>query len=746
MPGWRVIGAVALTIVMIALATTSRAEQSKSAPPLGMTQQQYDGLVDAISQAVADRLKQKDKIAPAKTTPADAATTAANDSSDDEAGDRAAVAFFERANVLIASLPTFLASFRRFPALLNAGDDHSPGAITFTIMLIGAVAAILLAESAMRWLSRLVRVRLCGECELARLWPVAGLAGLDLIDLAVVGLTTYGLIGEWFGNSDGRARFAVSVLSGVFTWRLYMFIFRIVFRPGLPAARLVQLDERDASAVYWRLSVVVLSFIATRIIVRLPIALGAPDGAIAAGGVLGSLVILATFVWAAWQSRREGAQWFSQLIRPSILASVQGAVAENWLVIAIPFFVLLAGAQIRGVLGLHFEVSTALILTLNLIIALILLETLLQFIHRRLGAVAEPGVVAAPNMALSIANCARMAAIVLAIALIARAWLIDVIGLTDQRGSINHSILTAAAAVLAAYYSWEAVRFVTDRYLAQHTTALTIDAEEGPVSSATRLTTLMPLMRMAFLILVTVVAGLIVVSDLGVNITPLLAGASVFGLAVSFGSQALVRDIVSGIFYLADDAFRVGEYIDCGKAKGTVEGFTLRSIRLRHQNGQIHTIPFGQLGQVTNFSRDWTTMKFNLRLHRDTDLEKLRKLTKRVGAAMMEEDEFKHEFLQPLKLQGVADILENALVMRFKFTSRPNMPTYIQREAIKRLFAAFQSAGIQFANATVSVQTVDLARDAAAATAVKDAATANDAAPAAAAAAAIAAASVVAHS
>jgi small-conductance mechanosensitive channel len=81
---------------------------------------------------------------------------------------------------------------------------------------------------------------------------------------------------------------------------------------------------------------------------------------------------------------------------------------------------------------------------------------------------------------------------------------------------------------------------------------------------------------MSFLILVIIIAGLVVISDMGVNVTPLLAGAS----AVSFGSQALVRDIISGIFYLADDAFRVGEYIDCGKAKGTVEGFTLRSIRL----------------------------------------------------------------------------------------------------------------------------------------------------------------------
>src|SRR5204862_3371532 len=118
------------------------------------------------------------------------------------------------------------------------------------------------------------------------------------------------------------------------------------------------------------------------------------------------------------------------------------------------------------------------------------------------------------------------------------------------------------------------------------------------------------------IITIVVLALLTILSQLGVNITALVAGASVIGLAISFGSQTLVKDIVSGVFYLVDDAFRVGEYIDAGKAKGTVEGFTLRSLKLRHQNGQVHTIPFGQLGQITNFSRDWITVKFNLRFAR----------------------------------------------------------------------------------------------------------------------------------
>jgi small-conductance mechanosensitive channel len=276
---------------------------------------------------------------------------------------------------------------------------------------------------------------------------------------------------------------------------------------------------------------------------------------------------------------------------------------------------------------------------------------------------------------------------------------------------------------LLAYFAWEAVHFATERRSDRpEPGASGQEAETGqtPVS-ATRLETLAPILRVALGIVIVMTAALTILTSLGVSITPFIAGASVFGLAISFGSQTLVHDIVSGLFYLADDAFRVGEYIDCGKAKGTVEGFTLRSIRLRHQSGQIHTIPFGQLGQITNFSRDWSTLKFNLRFARDTDLDKLRKVTKKVGLAMLETPELKDDFLDPLKLQGVADVADNAIVMRFKTTVRPIRPSYIQREAVKRLIAAFKEAGIEFASATVAVQAVggpsmDIAAAAAAST------------------------------
>jgi len=115
----------------------------------------------------------------------------------------------------------------------------------------------------------------------------------------------------------------------------------------------------------------------------------------------------------------------------------------------------------------------------------------------------------------------------------------------------------------------------------------------------------------------------------GVDIGPLLAGFGVVGLAISFGSQALVRDIMSGIFFMADDAFRVGEYVDTGRLKGTMEKITMRSVQLRHQSGLVHTVPFGQLQAITNASRDWATVKFNIRLERGIDLDQARKIIKR---------------------------------------------------------------------------------------------------------------------
>jgi small-conductance mechanosensitive channel len=125
---------------------------------------------------------------------------------------------------------------------------------------------------------------------------------------------------------------------------------------------------------------------------------------------------------------------------------------------------------------------------------------------------------------------------------------------------------------------------------------------------------------------------------------------------------------------------------------------------LRHHNGPVHTIPFGQIGSVTNYSRDWGTIKFELRFERDADAELIRKTAKKVGLSMLEDPEFGGEFLVPLKMQGIQTVTETSMVVRFKFTSRPGNPSILKREGMKRLLSAFKAVGLSLASNAVTVR------------------------------------------
>lgn len=231
---------------------------------------------------------------------------------------------------------------------------------------------------------------------------------------------------------------------------------------------------------------------------------------------------------------------------------------------------------------------------------------------------------------------------------------------------------------------------------------------EGGGAGASRLATLLPLVRNAVLIVILVTIGLLIAMDMGVNVAPLFAGAGILGLAIGFGSQALVRDILSGAFFLADDAFRKGEYIDVGDVKGTVEKISLRSFQLRHHLGMLHTIPFGEIQYLTNFSRDWVMMKLPLRLTYDTDIERVRKLIKKLGIRLMEDPEISHKFIQPLKSQGVIMMDDSAMIVRVKFMTHPGEQWVLRKRVFAEIRELFEAEGIKFAHREVTVRMPDL--------------------------------------
>jgi small-conductance mechanosensitive channel len=194
-----------------------------------------------------------------------------------------------------------------------------------------------------------------------------------------------------------------------------------------------------------------------------------------------------------------------------------------------------------------------------------------------------------------------------------------------------------------------------------------------------------------------------VLAAMGVEIGPLIAGLSVLGVAIGFGAQTFVRDIIAGMFYLLDDAFRVGEYIQSGNYKGTVEGFSIRSVRLRHQRGAVYTVPFSLLGAVQNQSRDWVIDKLTVGITYDSDIDKARKLIKQIGLELAEEPEFKPLILEPLKMQGVDAFGDYAVQIRMKMMTLPGENFVIRRQALFRIKKAFDANGIKFAFPTVQL-------------------------------------------
>jgi small-conductance mechanosensitive channel len=178
----------------------------------------------------------------------------------------------------------------------------------------------------------------------------------------------------------------------------------------------------------------------------------------------------------------------------------------------------------------------------------------------------------------------------------------------------------------------------------------------------------------------------------------------VIGLAIGFGSQTLVRDVVSGAFFLMDDAFRLGEYIEAGDSKGVVEKITVRSLHLRHHRGAVNVLPYGEISRLKNMSRDWMIMTLEFRLTYDTDLVKVKKILKRIGEELSADPELGPEMLQPLKSQGVMATEDSALLVRAKFMARPGSAPYlIRREAYTRILKAFAAEGIRFAHRQVTV-------------------------------------------
>lgn len=296
--------------------------------------------------------------------------------------------------------------------------------------------------------------------------------------------------------------------------------------------------------------------------------------------------------------------------------------------------------------------------------------------------------------------------------LLAAAWAFLLLWIWGVRfsfaGAVTRMVFSIVVTVVLGWFVWEWTRSAIDQRLHEDSNEQGEESEEREDVEemgigGSRKATLLTLARKFILVVIFASTGLILLSSLGIDIGPLLAGAGIAGLAIGFGAQALVKDILSGVFFLLDDAFRLGDYIEADTHKGTVVHISVRSLKLRHPRGKLLTIPYGSLGAITNYSRDWAIMKLDLRVPFDTDLEKVRKIIKKLGQNLSEDKELGPKFLAPLKSQGVREIDDSAMIVRVKFKSRPHDQFILRREVFKHIQNKFAESGIEFAPRKVTI-------------------------------------------
>ncbi|MFD1260191.1 mechanosensitive ion channel family protein [Entomomonas asaccharolytica] len=208
--------------------------------------------------------------------------------------------------------------------------------------------------------------------------------------------------------------------------------------------------------------------------------------------------------------------------------------------------------------------------------------------------------------------------------------------------------------------------------------ALTGVGRNGP---STRALTMMPLIRNTALCIILVIATIVALANLGMNVTPLLAGAGVIGLAIGFGAQSLVSDLITGLFIIVEDSLAIGDYVDVGNHKGTVEAITIRTVCLRDIDGIVHIVPFSEIKTVKNYSRELGFAIFRISIAHDMNIDEAIKAVRSVANEMRLDPILQRDIWSPIEIQGVESFDSGNAVLRARFKTAP-----LKQFEISRIF------------------------------------------------------------
>ena len=229
--------------------------------------------------------------------------------------------------------------------------------------------------------------------------------------------------------------------------------------------------------------------------------------------------------------------------------------------------------------------------------------------------------------------------------------------------------------------------------LAKRLISRAVNREE--IETKKRLETLSQLGRTVTMFSIVIVAAMVVLDQMGIKLGPVLAAAGIVGLAVGFGAQSLVKDVISGMFILIENQFNIGDWIDAGGVSGIVERSNLRVTVLRDVDGKVHFVPNGQITVVSNYTKEWSQAVLNIGIAYREDVDHVIEVLKEVGKGLRDDPLFGSKILEPVKVLGVQGFDDSAVTIRVTIKTKPLEQWGIAREYRKRVKRAFDEKGIE---------------------------------------------------
>ncbi|HLO77209.1 MAG TPA: mechanosensitive ion channel domain-containing protein [Magnetospirillum sp.] len=520
-----------------------------------------------------------------------------------------------------------------------------------------------------------------------RTLPVAGAAAAAWGTLTILGLT---------GNIRVAAVMVVTAYASV---RLLMVLARLLAAPRTPGLRLLPVDDETAEyLVIWARRLAGVGVFGT-LAVEAARLLGLPRGAAVFSLKALGLAITTMLVIFILQNR----QAVTRALRgvgdgSGRLHGLRTRLAEIWHVLAVLY--VIAGyavwaLKVKG--GFDFMLRASLLSVLILTVAAMLSTGLGRLIERGFAISQEarnafPRLEARANRYLPVLHLVLRGAVgVVTMLALAQAWGLDTLALLSSEGGrrVVSSLISIAAVLTGALVVWELVSGAIERYLAA------TDQDGNALQRSGRIRTLLPLVRNALFIVLVVMVTLIVLSELGINIAPLLAGAGVVGVAIGFGSQTLVKDVITGAFILFEDTMAVGDSVKINGNTGTLEAMSIRAIRLRDGTGAVHSIPFSSVNSVVNMSRDHAFANLEVSIGLGEDVDRVMEVMREVGADLRGDAVVGPSIVAPMDIWGLDRFDASAAVITGRFKTLPGRSGAVSREFNRRLKKRFHELGIE---------------------------------------------------